>query len=223
MGTRAERLLEGQEDTPVHAWLAVVRSYERLLSGDFGALGSGPVEPSTWARAAIRRPRPSDGSRRRAASSCRARSRAVSTLLNEAAVAAVSGELDPLSTGVVYCEVVCALQALAQYDLAEEWTQAMERWRQGQPSGVSTDAAACTAPRSSGCVGRCLEAEQEALRACEELRPYLRREFGWPLTELGRIRLRKGDIQGAEEAFLAAHQAGWDPQPGLALVHSGPG
>ena len=66
--------------------------------------------------------------------------------------------------------------------------------------------------------GSCLEAEQEALGACEELRPYLRREFGWPLTELGRIRMHTGDIRGAEEAFLAAHQAGWDPQPGLALV-----
>ena len=43
---------------------------------------------------------------------------------------------------------MCALQALAQYDtrpaasrslrqwtLAEEWTIAMERWRQGQPVG----------------------------------------------------------------------------------------
>ena len=36
--------------------------------------------------------------------------------------------VDPLSTGVVYCELVCALQGLAQYDLAEEWTNAMERW-----------------------------------------------------------------------------------------------
>ncbi|HEY8639747.1 MAG TPA: hypothetical protein VIL53_04495, partial [Solirubrobacterales bacterium] len=42
--------------------------------------------------------------------------------------------------------------------------------------------------------------------------------MGWPLSELGRIRLRKGDIEGAEEALLAAHRAGWDPQPGLALV-----
>src|SRR5919112_2868912 len=66
--------------------------------------------------------------------------------------------------------------------------------------------------------GACDEAEHEALEACEELRPYLRREMGWPLTELGRIRLRKGNIEGAEEALLAAHGAGWDPQPGLALV-----
>jgi hypothetical protein len=26
-------------------------------------------------------------------------------------------------------------------------------------------------------------------------------------------------VSGAEEAFLAAHAAGWDPQPGLALVY----
>jgi hypothetical protein len=38
------------------------------------------------------------------------------------------------------------------------------------------------------------------------------------MNELGRIRLHQGDIAGAEEALLAAHRAGWDPQPGLALV-----
>ena len=46
----------------------------------------------------------------------------------------------------------------------------------------------------------------------------MRRELGWPLSELGRIRLRKGDVEGAEHALLAAHRAGWNPQPGLALV-----
>jgi tetratricopeptide (TPR) repeat protein len=140
-------------------------------------------------------------------------------LLNEAAVAAVSGELDPLSTGVVYCELVCALQALAQYDLAEEWTAAMERWRHGQP--VGSVHGRCRVHRSEilRLRGFYPEAEREALRACEELRPYLRREFGWPLTELGHVRLRRGDLQGAEEAFLAAHDVGWDPQPGLALLH----
>ena len=84
----------------------------------------------------------------------------------------------------------------AQYDLAEEWTQAMERWRHGQP--VGSIHGRCRVHRAEilrlrGC---CVEAEQEALVACEELRPYLRREFGWPLTELGRIRFRKGDIRG---------------------------
>ena len=66
--------------------------------------------------------------------------------------------------------------------------------------------------------GACDRAEREALVACEELSPYLRRQMGWPLCELGRIRLRKGDVDGAEEAFLAAHRVGWESQPGLALV-----
>ena len=46
----------------------------------------------------------------------------------------------------------------------------------------------------------------------------MRREFGWPLAELGNIRLRRGDLAGAEEAFLAAHSHAWSPQPGLALL-----
>src|SRR5262245_57345527 len=123
-----------------------------------------------------------------------------------------------MSTGVVYCEVVCALQALAQYDLAEQWTQAMERW--ARASAIGSLHGRCRVHRAEilRLRGACAEAEEEALLACEELRPYLRRELGWPLSELGRIRFRKGDIQGAEEAFLEAHELGWDPQPGLALV-----
>ena len=139
-------------------------------------------------------------------------------LLDEVGVATVSGNLDPLSTGVVYCELVCALQGVAQYDVAEEWTEAMERWC--KTNAIGSLHGRCRVHRAEilRLRGSCSEAETEALGACEELRPYLRREMGWPLTELGRIRLRRGDIEGAEEAFLAAHGAGWDPQPGLALV-----
>lgn len=216
--SRAERLLDGHTDTPVHAWLAVVRSYERLLSGDF-------ERARQWARRAIEigtRHEPTAAALGRVA---HARSLILEgdvtsgiELLNEAAVAAVSGEIDPLSTGLVYCEVVCAFQAIAQYDLAEQWTQAMERWRQGQPVGSIHGRCRIHRAEILRLRGACGEAEREALAACDELRPFLRREFGWPLTELGRIRLRRGDLAGAEAAFVAAQEAGWDPQPGLALV-----
>jgi hypothetical protein len=216
---RAERLLEGQGETPVHAWLAVVRNYERLLSGDF-------LEARQWARRAIEvgaRCEPSAAALGRIAE---ARSlildgevRQGLELLNEAAVATVSGEIEPLATGIVYCELVCALQALAQYDLAEEWTQAMERWRHGQPVGSVHGRCRVHRAEILRLRGFNSEAEKEALLACEELRPYLRRELGWPLTELGRIRLRTGDLAGAEQAFAAAHRAGWDSQPGPAMAH----
>jgi hypothetical protein len=38
-------------------------------------------------------------------------------------------------------------------------------------------------------------------------------------NEVGEVRLRLGDLDGAEEAFRAAHQLGYEPHPGLALVH----
>ncbi|HEU5314568.1 MAG TPA: transcriptional regulator, partial [Chloroflexota bacterium] len=217
--TRAERLLEGQQETPVHAWLAVARSYERLMSGDTQGA-------RVWARRAVAAGDECNPAAAAVGRVAEARSLALEgnatrglELLNEAAVAAVSGELEPLWTGVVYCEVVCALQGLAQYDLAEEWTAAMERWRHGQPVGSIHGRCRVHRAEILRLRGSCSEAEREALLACEELRPYLRREFGWPLTEVGRIRLRRGDTDGAQEAFLAAHEVGWDPQPGLALVH----
>jgi hypothetical protein len=215
---RAERLLDGQADAPPHAWLAVVRTYERLLAGDLE--GARP-----WARRAAdlgARLDPAAGAIGRVAD---ARLRILGgdveeglALLNEVGVSVTSGDLDPLSTGVVYCELVCALQGLAQYDAAEEWTEAMERW--SRSSAIGSLHGRCRVHRAEvlrlrGAWG---EAEREALGALEELRPYLRRELGWPLSELGRIRLQRGDTEGAEEALLAAHRAGWDAQPGLALV-----
>jgi tetratricopeptide (TPR) repeat protein len=215
---RAERLLEGQEETPAHAWLAVVRTYERMLTGDLH--GARP-----WARRAIEVGSKHDPAACAIGRVAEARLLILAgdvqqglALLDEVGVATVSGDLDPLSTGVVYCELVCALQGLAQYDVAEEWTEAMERWC--KTNAIGSLHGRCRVHRAEilRLRGSCKEAEREALGACEELRPYLRREMGWPLSELGRIRLRRGDIDGAEQALLAAHRAGWDPQPGLALV-----
>lgn len=215
---RAERLLEGHDATPVHAWLAVVHNYERMLSGDFESA-------RRWARTAIEVGSMCEPSAAALGRVAEARSIILGgevshglALLNDAAVATVSGELDPLTTGIVYCEVVCAFQALAQYDLAEEWTAAMEQWRHGRPVGSIHGRCRVHRAEILRLRGSSVEAEREALSACEELRPYLRRELGWPLTELGRIRLRTGDVDGADDAFSAAHDVGWDAQPGLALV-----
>ena len=215
---RAERLLEGRGDTPAHAWFAVVRAYERILTGDTPGARH-------WALRAIEVGSKHDPAACAIGRVAQARLLILDgdvqqglALLDEAGVAAVSGDLDALSTGVVYCELVCALQGLAQYDIAEQWTEAMERWC--ETNAIGSLHGRCRVHRAEilRLRGSCNEAEKEALLACEELRPYLRRELGWPLNELGRIRLHKRDIAGAEDALLAAHRAGWDPEPGLALV-----
>jgi tetratricopeptide (TPR) repeat protein len=215
---RAERLLDGPGETPAHAWLAVVRAYERMMTGDLPAA-------RRFARQAVDVGSASDPAACAIGRVAQARLLILDgevqqglALLETAGTATVSGDLDPLSTGVVYCELVCALQGLAQYDAAEEWTEAMERWC--GTNAIGSLRGRCRVHRAEilRLRGWCHEAERQALMACEELRPHLRRELGWPLNELGRIRLHKGDLAGAEESLLAAHRAGWDPQPGLALV-----
>ena len=216
---RAERLLEGHGETPAHAWLAVVRAYERMLTGDVPGARQ-------WARRAdrggfddvTRRRAPSDGWPKPGCSSWTAMSTKVWRCSTRPGSRRSPGSSMPLSTGVVYCELVCALQGLALYDVAEQWTEAMERWC--ETNAIGSLHGRCRVHRAEilRLRGSCNEAQRQALMACEELRPYLRRELGWPLNELGRIRLHQGDIAGAEQALLAAHRAGWDPQPGLALV-----
>ena len=99
-----------------------------------------------------------------------------------------------------------------------EWTDVMERWRHGAAFGGLNGRCRVHRAELLRISGPCDLAEEEALAACDELRPWMRREFGWPLAELGTIRLRKGDLDGAEEAFLAAHEHAWSPHPGLALL-----
>jgi class 3 adenylate cyclase len=139
-------------------------------------------------------------------------------ILDEAAVAAASGELDPIVTGYLYCSLVCSWQGLAEYDRAEEWTDAMAR--HCDRDDVGSVRGFCRVHRAEilRLRGESREAEAEVRRALEELRAYSKGDLGWPLSELGVIRLRLGDLDGAEKAFLEAHELGWDPNPGLALV-----
>lgn len=215
---RADTLLDDRRETPAHVWHAVVRAYERMLSGDLDGA-------ETWARQAIETGLSVDPAACALARVAAARLAVLGgrfheglQLLEEVGVAAVSGGLDRLTTGVVYCELVCALQGLGQYDAAEEWTHAMERW--GRTNAIGSLHGRCRVHRAEilRLRGELDEAEAEVLEACDELRPYIRREMGWPLTELGTIRLHRGDLVGAEEALAAAQRLGWDPQPTLARV-----
>ena len=82
-----------------------------------------------------------------------------------------------LLMGVVYCELVCALQGLAQYDVAEEWTEVMERWC--ETNAIGSLHGRCRVHRAEilRLRGSCHEAESQGA-ARDELRPYMRRELG---------------------------------------------
>ena len=216
---RAERLLEGRGEAPAHAVIAMVRTYERFMCGDMDAArmqsalaielgGRLGVEPAVViGRVAAARVKIFDGHVEEGLD-----------LLDEVGVLLMSGEVDALTTGMMYCELICAAQGLALHDRASEWTEVMERWRHGAAFGGINGRCRVHRAELLRISGPCDLAEEEALGACDELRPWMRREFGWPLAELGNIRLRRGDLAGAEEAFVAAHEHAWSPFPGLALL-----
>jgi class 3 adenylate cyclase len=216
---RADRLLESRPESPLHGMAAMLRSFISLITGDIDQaleLARIAIDIST---------RLEDSETLILARSAEARALIFQghieeglALLDECAVAAASGELDPILSAIVYCNVVCAWQGLAEYDRAEEWTKAMTTLVDRQTVGSGHGFCRVHRAEILRLRGACKEAEEEAERAVEEMRTYSTGDLGWPLNELGLIRARLGDLPGAEAAFLEAHEAGWEPQPGLALL-----
>ncbi len=216
---RAETLLVGMPEVAPHALIAMVRTYERFMCGDMEAAREQAAKaielgvrfdvtpPVVIGRVALARLTLLDGD-------------LVTGLaqLDDIATLLMSGDVDPLTTGMMYCELICAAQGLALHDRALEWTNVMEHWGRGAAFGGIGGRCRVHRAELLKVSGPCDRAEEAALLACEELRPWMRREFGWPLVELGNIRLRKGDLAGAEVAFVAAHARAWSAQPGLALL-----
>ena len=63
-------------------------------------------------------------------------------------------------------------------------------------------------------------ASEKALRALEETGRLDLAHVGVAARELGHIRVRLGDTEGAEQAFRRAHEYGISPEPGMSLVRS---
>ena len=139
-------------------------------------------------------------------------------LLDEAIVAAISGELGPFAAGIVYCVAITTTAELGDYDRAGQWTEASTRWCERQ--SISGFPGICRVHRAEimRLRGSWLEAEQEARRALAELQNFNYEFAAAGFYEVGEIRLRMGDLNGAEDAFRQAHGLGRDPQPGLALL-----
>ena len=217
---RATRLLEGEPESPEQGFLEAVRAAMTGARGDLeGALAmaeraleigmrTGDADVQAFALAAQGWIRVAMGQRQEGLA-----------LMDEATVAAVSGEVSPRVTGDIYCGTISTCRDLGDYRRASDWTEAAERWCQRQ--SISGFPGICRVYRAEiiRLRGAWAEAEQEARKACDELRRFgLFFYEGSGFNEVGEIRLRLGDLDGAEDAFRHAHALGRDPQPGLALL-----
>ncbi|MFA7249758.1 MAG: LuxR family transcriptional regulator [Dehalococcoidia bacterium] len=141
-------------------------------------------------------------------------------LLDEATAAAVAGELSPYATGIVYCQTISTCRDLADYRRAGQWTEVAERWCERQ--AISGFPGVCRVHRAEilALRGEWTDAVEQAQRASEELLAFKALpQAAEGFYALGEIRLRIGDLEGADEAFRRAHDLGRDPQPGRALLY----
>ena len=140
-------------------------------------------------------------------------------LVDEATMAAVSGEVDLFTTGWIYCNTISTCRDLGELRRAGEWTEAAHRWC--ERSSVGGFPGVCRVHRAEiiALQGSLAHAEQEARQATVELGKYNFRGSvadGW--YEIGEIRLRMGDHPAALEAFNQAHELGRQPEPGLSQL-----
>ena len=141
------------------------------------------------------------------------------SMVDEATLAAVGGELTPYIAGNIYCLTIGICRSVADYRRAAEWTEAATRWCERE--AITGFPGVCRVNRAEimRLRGAYAEAEEEASKALRELEAFGRApQAGAGAYELGEVRLHRGDLDRAEEAFERAHQLGHEPQPGMALL-----
>lgn len=137
---------------------------------------------------------------------------------DEAGAAAMAGRVSPWVSGIVFCSVIWAYLHLGDHHRAGQWTDQFSRWCERH--GSHCYPALCRLHRGEilAVRGELAIAEQEVRLARAQLAetgPFVE---GDACRVLGEIRLSRGDLDGAENAFRESHRLGWNPQPGLSQL-----
>lgn len=137
-------------------------------------------------------------------------------LVDEAMTAAICGELDPVTTARVYCFTISLSQATGDIRRARERSD--EAIRCSSRPGMADFPGDCRLHRAelTRLQGDWDAAQAEIERAIPEMERWDRHHAAQGWYELGEIALRRGDRDGAAEAFTRATGQGHDGLPGLA-------
>lgn len=137
-------------------------------------------------------------------------------MVEEATEGAVNGDLGARATGMIYCMMISVNAQLADWQAAGHWTEAATRWCDRQ--AINGFPGICRVHRAEilRLRGSLTDAEDEARAATVELGSFNLMFSALAFRELGEVRLKMGDLDGAEEAFRQAAEMGVTPQPGLA-------
>ena len=137
---------------------------------------------------------------------------------DEAAAAALAGEVTPLVGGLIYCGVIWCCRNRGDWRRAAEWTDNFTRWC--ERSGLTAFPGTCRMHRAEVLTLRGLlqEAEQELVNAHIQLANTAPWAEGDAYRVRGDLYLMRGDYDDADNAYRRSHELGWDPQPGYAML-----
>ena len=139
--------------------------------------------------------------------------------LDEVMVSVSSGEVGPITSGIVYCAVILECMALFDLRRAAEWTGALSDWCETQPDLVPYRGQ-CLVHRSQlqTVAGRWSEAVDTVEAACRRLSDPPHPALGLAYYQEGELHRLVGELDAAETAYRQASRYGYDPVPGLALL-----
>lgn len=216
---RAFRLLEQEPECAEHGLEAWFSSWRSLTRGDISSgsksaeravaigrkLGDRSIEGlgTLWlGRALIADGRCEEGVR----------------LQDEACALAASSHLEPFAAGMIFCSMIHGCMNRSDWRRAMEWTEVLGGWIDRE--SVSWFPGLCRLHQAEvhRIRGELREAEADTDNALQALIAANPRMTGWAYGELAEIRLRRGDLQGADDACRHALELGVEPQPVLARL-----
>ena len=137
---------------------------------------------------------------------------------DEAAAAVLAGDVSPLIGGIVYCGLIAGCCNAGDWPRAGQWTDSFRRWC--ERVHLRTFAGSCILHRAEVFSAR--GDLTSALRELDEGTEILRRSAPWAEGDasrvLGDLYLSRGEFEKCENAYRKAHELGWDPYPGYAML-----
>ena len=139
--------------------------------------------------------------------------------LDEAMMPVLADQVPVDWAGDIYCAVIHECHRLADMSRMKTWFEAMEVWRKGPQVSASWYGTTCEVHKMD-----LHSATKDYHQVEERLTDALTKLGDFPCTagngyyELGELRRRQGDIDGARAAFTKARELNRDPQPGEALL-----